>query len=100
MTKKRNAARKRKPPEQHTALIDSLAAKIFPFQESEFEQEAFTDVGRQRVDEWIAEMLDKRYTYDDIARAALDAGITVGIGSGGRLHFYRRIRLAANSAGR
>lgn len=39
--------------EKHTKLIDDLAAVLFPFQESEEEQECFTDVGRQRVDEWI-----------------------------------------------
>ena len=41
--------------EQHTALIDALAAVLFPFQESEFEAETFTDVGRQRVDEWLGQ---------------------------------------------
>ena len=46
-----------KRTEQHTALIDSLAEKLFPFQESEEEQESFTAEGRQRVDEWIAELL-------------------------------------------
>lgn len=46
-----------KKKERHTVLIDSLAAKLFPFQESEFEQESFTDTGRERVDEWIDEVL-------------------------------------------
>ena len=48
---------RRKYKERHTALIDSLEAVMFPFQESEFEAEAFTDIGRQRVDEWIARTL-------------------------------------------
>lgn len=41
--------------EKHPQLIDSLEQALFPFQESEEEQEHFTDVGRQRVDEWIEE---------------------------------------------
>lgn len=36
-------------------LIDSLEKKLFPFQESEEEQEAFTPEGRKRVTEWIRE---------------------------------------------
>lgn len=42
-----------KKSERHTHLIDSLEAVMFPFQESEEEQESFTPQGRQRVDEWI-----------------------------------------------
>ncbi len=47
----------RKYQERHKALIDSLEAVMFPFQESEFEAESFTDIGRQRVDEWLAAAL-------------------------------------------
>ena len=43
----------RKYKERHKELIDSLEAVMFPFQESEFEAESFTDIGRQRVDEWL-----------------------------------------------
>jgi hypothetical protein len=46
--------------EKHTALIDSLAAKLFPFQESEEEQESFTPQGRKRVDEWIDDVLAQK----------------------------------------
>lgn len=37
--------------------IDRLAAEMFPFQESEFEQESFTDVGRQRVGKVLDELI-------------------------------------------
>ncbi len=56
---------KRRRIERHTALIDSLAAVLFPHQESEEEQESFTDVGRQRVDEWIERVLAEHGLNDD-----------------------------------
>lgn len=46
-----------KRKERHTQLINSLAERLFPFQESEDEQETFTGVGRKRVDEWLDEVL-------------------------------------------
>ena len=49
--------RVRQRREKHTALIDSLAAALFPHQESEDEQEAFTPEGRKRVDRWIEHTL-------------------------------------------
>lgn len=52
--------RKRKYQERYPWFIDSLAAKLFPFQESEFEAETFTDIGRQRVDEWIHDVVRRR----------------------------------------
>lgn len=38
---------------------DRLEAECFPFQESEFEAEAFTDIGRTRVKTVLREMLEK-----------------------------------------
>ena len=42
-----------KRKEKYTHLIDSLEKTLFPFQESEFEQESFTEQGRLRLDEWF-----------------------------------------------
>jgi hypothetical protein len=53
----RRTTRTSKHKERHKELIDSLQAVMFPFQESEFEAESFTDIGRQRVDEWIERTL-------------------------------------------
>lgn len=41
--------------EKYTDLIDSLERVMFPYQESEEEQESFTPEGRRRVDRWIEE---------------------------------------------
>lgn len=43
--------------ERYTALINNLERTLFPHQESEEEQESFTDNGRQRVDEWLDELM-------------------------------------------
>jgi hypothetical protein len=43
--------------ERHRALIDDLERELFPFQESEEEQESFTPEGRRRVDDWIHKLL-------------------------------------------
>jgi hypothetical protein len=57
MTKKRG--------ERHTVLIDSLERVMFPFQESEEEQESFTDIGRQRVDAWLDDLLQRPQEQPD-----------------------------------
>lgn len=44
---------KRAQRELNTDLIDSLERELFPFQESEEEQESFTPEGRKRVDKWL-----------------------------------------------
>jgi hypothetical protein len=41
------------PDQMIEQLIDELAEKLFPHQESEEEQETFTPEGRARVREWI-----------------------------------------------
>src|SRR5512138_802828 len=38
-------------------LVDALERLMFPHQESEEEQEAFTDVGRDRVAQWIEDVV-------------------------------------------
>jgi hypothetical protein len=50
--KKRQQRRERYP-----RLIDSLERVLFPFQESEEEQESFTPEGRKRVDAWLSDLL-------------------------------------------
>jgi hypothetical protein len=46
--------------ERHTTLIDDLEKQLFPFQESEEEQESFTPQGRMRVDKWIDRVLVRK----------------------------------------
>ena len=50
--------------ERYPDLIDELEREVFPFQESEEEQESFTPEGRKRVDDWLHVLSRRRAFFD------------------------------------
>lgn len=54
--------------------VERLEAVMFPFQESEFEQQSFTDVGKERVGEFLQTFDERAFNegWDRLAQALID----------------------------